>query len=174
MVVRWGGATGPLQRLKGSGEKWPRRSTRIRRLHEAPRELLMTSRSSRPGAIRPARSRRREAGLEEWRRTVSKPSPKLDEYTGDLAFEQHDPAGAARLGRKCSAPNPKTPAFSKKSLGRRKSNNIGLKKTRLGPLTSKVQDSAMARVNRALCRRRLHRWQDAFEDLKRAAGTGAG
>ena len=34
--------------------------------------------------------------LEEWRRTVSKSSPKLDEYTGDLAFEQHAPAGAVQ------------------------------------------------------------------------------
>ncbi|HEV2841289.1 MAG TPA: hypothetical protein VGW39_08200, partial [Chthoniobacterales bacterium] len=31
-----------------------------------------------------------------------------------------------------------------------------------------VQDNAMARINRALCRRRLHRWQDAFDDLQRA------
>ena len=31
-----------------------------------------------------------------------------------------------------------------------------------------VQDNAMTRVRRALCRRHLHRWQDAFEDLKRA------
>ena len=26
--------------------------------------------------------------LEEWRRTVTKPSPKLEEYTGDLAVER--------------------------------------------------------------------------------------
>src|SRR2546430_16568337 len=32
--------------------------------------------------------------LEEWRRTVSKASIKLDEYTGDLAFDEHEPAGA--------------------------------------------------------------------------------
>ena len=31
-----------------------------------------------------------------------------------------------------------------------------------------VQENAMARINRALCRRRLHRWQEAFEDLQKA------
>jgi tetratricopeptide (TPR) repeat protein len=31
-----------------------------------------------------------------------------------------------------------------------------------------LQDNATARVNRALCRRRLHRWQEALEDLQRA------
>jgi tetratricopeptide (TPR) repeat protein len=31
-----------------------------------------------------------------------------------------------------------------------------------------VQDNAVARINRALCLRRLHRWPDSFEDLKRA------
>jgi tetratricopeptide (TPR) repeat protein len=31
-----------------------------------------------------------------------------------------------------------------------------------------AQDSGVARINRALCRRRMHRWHDAFEDLEKA------
>ena len=31
-----------------------------------------------------------------------------------------------------------------------------------------MQENAIARTNRALCRRRLHRWHDAFEDLEKA------
>src|SRR5204862_150427 len=36
-----------------------------------------------------------------------------------------------------------------------------------------VQDSGFARINRALCRRRLHRWHDAFADLEKAKTLAA-
>jgi len=45
--------------------------------------------------------------LEDWRRTVSKPSPKLEEYAGDFAVEQHDPAGAIQAWTKVLAVEPK-------------------------------------------------------------------
>src|SRR5205085_905244 len=36
-----------------------------------------------------------------------------------------------------------------------------------------VRENAVARINRALCRRRLHRWNDAFEDLEKARALAA-
>ena len=45
--------------------------------------------------------------LEDWRRTVQKPSLHLDEYTGDLASEQNDPAAAGQAWAKVLATEPK-------------------------------------------------------------------
>jgi len=106
--------------------------------------------------------------LEEWRRTVSKPSPNLDVYAGDLAFEQHDPAGAVQAWTKVLGADPKNTLVLKKIARVEKIQQHWAEENAAWTTYIEVQDSAMARINRALCRRRLHRWQDAFEDLKRA------
>jgi tetratricopeptide (TPR) repeat protein len=106
--------------------------------------------------------------LEEWRRTVSKSSSKLDEYTGDLAFEQTDPAGAVQAWAKVLGVEPKNTRVLEKVARGEKIQQHWTEENAAWTTYIKVQDSAMARVNRALCRRRLHRWQDAFADLKRA------
>ena len=106
--------------------------------------------------------------LEEWRRTVSKASPKLDEYTGDLAFEEHDPAGAIQAWTKVLGVEPKNTRVLEKVAQAEKIQRHWTEENAGWTTYIEVQDNAMARVRRALCRRRLHRWQDAFEDLKRA------
>jgi tetratricopeptide (TPR) repeat protein len=106
--------------------------------------------------------------IEEWRRTVSKPSPKLDEYTGDLALEQHDPSGAVQAWTKVLGAEPKNTRVLEKVARVEKIQRHWADENAAWTNHIEVQDCAMARINRALCRRRLHRWQDAFEDLKRA------
>jgi tetratricopeptide (TPR) repeat protein len=106
--------------------------------------------------------------LEEWRRTVSKSSPKLDEYAGDLAFEEHDPAGAIQAWTKVLGVEPKNTRMLEKVARAERIQQHWAKEDASWTTYIEVQDNAMARVHRALCRRRLHRWQDAFEDLKRA------
>lgn len=106
--------------------------------------------------------------LEEWRRTVSQPSPKLDEYTGDLALDQHDPAGAVQAWMKALSAEPKNTRVLEKVARVEKTQRHWTEENAAWTSYIEVQDNAMARINRALCRRRLHRWQDAFEDLKRA------
>jgi tetratricopeptide (TPR) repeat protein len=106
--------------------------------------------------------------LEEWRRTVSKPSPKLDEYTGDLALEQHDPAGALQAWTKVLGAEPQNTRILEKIARVEKIQQHWTEENAAWTTYIEVQDNAMARINRALCRRRLYRWQDAFEDLKRA------
>ena len=110
--------------------------------------------------------------LEEWRRTVSKPSPNLDEYTGDLAFDQHDPAGAVRAWTKVLGTDPKNTRVLEKVARSEKIQQHWAAENAAWTTYIEVQDKAQARVNRALCRRRLHRWQDAFDDLKRAQELG--
>ena len=53
--------------------------------------------------------------LDEWRRTVSKPSPKLDEYAGDLALTEYNPTGAVEAWTKvleCRTQNTSRPRKS--------------------------------------------------------------
>jgi tetratricopeptide (TPR) repeat protein len=106
--------------------------------------------------------------LEDWRRTVSKPSPKLDEYTGDFALEQHDPAGAAQAWTKVLSAESKNTRVLEKLARVEKTQQHWTEENAAWTTYIEVQDSATARIDRALCRRHLHRWQDAFEDLKRA------
>ena len=106
--------------------------------------------------------------LEDWRRTVSKPSPKLEEYAGDLALEQHDPAGAVQAWTKVLAVEPKNIRVLEKVARTEKTQQHWAEEDVAWTAYLEVQDNAVARMNRALCRRRLHRWHDAFEDLKRA------
>jgi tetratricopeptide (TPR) repeat protein len=106
--------------------------------------------------------------LEDWRRNVSKPSSNLEEYTGDLAIEQHDPTGAVQAWTKVLGAEPKNTRVLEKVARAEKIQQHWSEENAAWTTHIEVRDSAMARVNRALCRRRLHRWQDAFEDLKRA------
>lgn len=106
--------------------------------------------------------------LEEWRRKVKNPSPKLDEYTGDHAVEAHEPTLAVQAWTKVLAAEPKNIRVLEKMARLEKTQQHWAEENSAWTARIEVQDNAMARINRALCRRRLHRWQDAFDDLHRA------
>ena len=106
--------------------------------------------------------------LEEWRRTVPKPSSKLDEYTGDFAADQQDAPAAVLAWTKVLAVEPKNIRVLEKVARMEKSQQHWTEENAAWTTLIETQDSATARINRALCRRRLHRWSDAFDDLKRA------
>jgi tetratricopeptide (TPR) repeat protein len=106
--------------------------------------------------------------LEDWRRTMSKPTPKLEEYTGDLAFQQNEPAGAVEAWTRVLAVEPKNTRVLEKVARAEKAQQHWAEENTAWTAYLEVQENAVARVNRASCRRRLHRWQDAFEDLKKA------
>jgi tetratricopeptide (TPR) repeat protein len=106
--------------------------------------------------------------LDEWQRAVPKPSPKLDEYTGDLAADQHDAPAAVLAWNKVLAVEPENIRVLEKVARMEKTQQHWTEENAAWTTFIEVQDSATARINRALCRRRLHRWHDAFDDLKRA------
>ena len=110
--------------------------------------------------------------LEEWRRAVPKPSLTLEEYTGDLAAQQKDWPLAVEAWTKVIAAEPKTIAVLEKIARAEKLQKRWTQENDAWTAHLNVQDNAVARINRALCRRRLHRWQDAFEDLQRAQALG--
>jgi tetratricopeptide (TPR) repeat protein len=106
--------------------------------------------------------------LEEWRRAVPKPYLTLDEYAGDLAAEQKELSAAVDAWTKVIAAEPKNTGVLEKIARLEKLQKRWTQENDAWTAYILVQDNAIARINRALCRRRLHRWQDAFEDLQRA------
>jgi tetratricopeptide (TPR) repeat protein len=106
--------------------------------------------------------------LEEWRQAVKNPSPKLEEYTGDLAVDVNEPALAVQAWTKLLGVDPKNTRVLEKLARLEKKQQHWAEENSAWSAHIEVQDNAIARINRALCRRRLRRWQDAFDDLQRA------
>jgi tetratricopeptide (TPR) repeat protein len=106
--------------------------------------------------------------LDEWRRAVPKPSLSLEEYAGDLAELQKEFPIAIQSWAKVIAVEPKNVRILEKIARLEKTQQHWAEENDAWTAHIAVQDNAIARINRALCRRRLHRWPDAFEDLQRA------
>jgi tetratricopeptide (TPR) repeat protein len=111
--------------------------------------------------------------LDEWRQAVPRPSLNLEEYAGDLAVAQNDDAGAIEAWRNVEAADSKNLRVLEKVARLEKRRRFWTKEEVAWSSIIEVQDGAVARINRALCRRRLHRWHDAFEDLEKARAMAA-
>lgn len=109
-----------------------------------------------------------QQSLEDWRRAVPKPSLTLEEYTGDLAAEQKEWPRAVEAWTRVVTAEPKNSAVLEKIARAENVQKRWAQESDAWSAHIAAQDNAIARINRALCRRRLHRWQDAFEDLERA------
>lgn len=106
--------------------------------------------------------------LTSWRTTIRKDSAKLEEYTGDLAVEEHDAARARQAWLKAVAIDSKTfRLYEKIAQLERREHNRGAE-DRAWTAYLLLRDDATAHINRALCRRHLHQWEEAFADLRRA------
>lgn len=106
--------------------------------------------------------------LEEWRRAVPRPSLDLEEYTGDIAARQKDDSVAVQAWTKVITAEPKNIRVLEKIARSEKTQGHWAQENDAWTAQIAVEDNAVARINRALCRRRLHRWQEALEDLQRA------
>jgi tetratricopeptide (TPR) repeat protein len=110
--------------------------------------------------------------LDDWRNAVPEPSVTLDEYAGDYAAAKKDDAWAIAAWRKVAAADPKKPGIWEKIARLEKRHHFWMKEQEAWTAALAVQQNALARINRALCRRRLHRWHDAYEDLQAAQAAG--
>ena len=106
--------------------------------------------------------------LDEWRQSVPRPSLNLDEYAGDLAAAQNDDAAAIEAWKKVETADPKNIRILEKIARLEKRRRLWTKEELAWNSIIEVQDGAVARINRALSRRHLHRWRDAFADLEKA------
>jgi tetratricopeptide (TPR) repeat protein len=106
--------------------------------------------------------------LDDWRNAVPEPPLKLDEYAGDYAAAKNDDAWAIAAWKRVAAADSRNVRVWEKIARLEKSRQFFAKEEAAWSALLAVQDGAVARINRALCRRRLHRWHDAFEDLEKA------
>ena len=106
--------------------------------------------------------------LDDWRNAVAEPTLKLDEYAGDYAAAKKDDAWAMAAWKKVATADPKNVGVWEKIARLEKSRQFWTKEEAAWSALLAVQDGAVARINRALCRRQMHRWHDAFEDLEKA------
>ncbi|HEX4639905.1 MAG TPA: hypothetical protein VH252_00875 [Chthoniobacterales bacterium] len=106
--------------------------------------------------------------LDDWRNTVPEPALNHGEYVGDYAAAKGDDAWAVAAWKAVAAADPKNVRIWEKIARLEKRQHFWTKEDAAWTALLAVQDNAVARVNRALCRRRLHRWHDAFEDLEKA------
>lgn len=111
--------------------------------------------------------------LDDWRNAVPEPSLKLDEYAGDYAAAKNDDAWAVAAWKKVADAQPKNVGVWEKIARLERRRHFWTKEDVAWTAVIRVQDNALARINRALCRRRLHRWHDAFEDLDKAKALAA-
>lgn len=106
--------------------------------------------------------------LDEWRNAVPQPSPKLDEYAGDYAAAKNDDAWAIAAWGKVTDADPKNIQVWEKIARLEKRRRFWTKEEAAWNAALAVHENGVVRINRALCRRELHRWHDAFEDLEKA------
>jgi tetratricopeptide (TPR) repeat protein len=110
--------------------------------------------------------------LDDWRNAVPEPSLKLDEYAGDYAAAKKDGPWAAAAWKKAASADSKNIRVWEKIARIEKAQKHWAQVNDAWTAYIAVQDNAVARINRALCRRHLHRWPEAFEDLERARLLG--
>jgi tetratricopeptide (TPR) repeat protein len=106
--------------------------------------------------------------LDDWRNAVPQPPLNLDEYAGDYAAAKNDDAWAEAAWRKVAEADPKNARIWEKLARLEKRRGVWEKEDAAWSAVLGLQENAGGRINRALCRRRLHRWHDAFEDLEKA------
>jgi tetratricopeptide (TPR) repeat protein len=110
--------------------------------------------------------------LDDWRNAVPEPSLNLDEYAGDYAAAKKDDAWAVAAWKKVADADPKNARIWEKIARLEKRRHFWGKEDAARSALLASHESGVARINRALCRRRLHRWHDAFEDLEKAKALG--
>lgn len=110
--------------------------------------------------------------LSDWRATVRPVSARIDEFEGDILRDEGNRSAALQAWRKSIAIQPKNRRVLAKIAGSEQNDQHWDKAIALWTLALQVRDNATARINRAICHRRLRHWTEAFEDLHHAQKLG--
>jgi tetratricopeptide (TPR) repeat protein len=110
--------------------------------------------------------------LQRWSSTIASPSIRVDEFRGDIAREDHDFQTSLSSWEKVVQKQPNNRRVRQKlALLHQTLEHWGEADAAWG-IVIQMKDTASERVNRAICRRRMHRWNEAFEDFQRAQQLG--
>jgi tetratricopeptide (TPR) repeat protein len=110
--------------------------------------------------------------LLSWRALVQPAPVKSEEFEGDIAREEHDIHRALENWRKAAAAQPKNRHIHQKIAATEQAEANWNEAIAAWTTSLKGADNAAARVNRAVCYRRLRRWDEAFADLHHAQKLG--
>lgn len=105
--------------------------------------------------------------LARWRSTIAKPSWQREEVAGDIALRENDPARALDFWNKALAREKNPRPLRKIAQLRARQKEWPAAEAAWSDLIA-VEDSGLARAERARVRRHLRRWPDAFEDSRHA------
>src|SRR5581483_2281258 len=106
--------------------------------------------------------------LSEWSGAV-KPAPiRIEEFEGDIARDEHDIERALQAWRHAAADQPKRRRVHEKIANAEQKQGHWREAIEEWTNALKVKDNANARINRAVCYRRLRDWDNAFSDLRHA------
>ena len=106
--------------------------------------------------------------LAAWKSTVREPSRKFDELTGDVASREGEHASAIRAWSRVLASKPKSQRLLTKIARAHRAQGGWQEEESILTVMLEMKEDAGTRVERALCRRKQHRWSDAMDDFHRA------
>jgi tetratricopeptide (TPR) repeat protein len=106
--------------------------------------------------------------LSEWRAAERQAGTQLEEAIGDVALTRQDEQEAILHWQKALARDPKNERVLRKIAELEHVHRHWIEEDAAWSTLIKTRDSADPRLRRAVARRQLHRWDDAFADLQRA------
>lgn len=112
--------------------------------------------------------------LTAWRATVKPPPKEADEFEGDIAREEKDSDHALRAWENAAggAAGPDRARLGEKIAQAEQAAEHWPEAIAAWSEAIKAQETPVALINRALCERRLRRWDDAFRDFRSAQRLG--
>ena len=106
--------------------------------------------------------------LGDWRLAVQPLSPRIDEFEGDILLQEGSPTSALQAWRKSVSLQPKNRRVLAKIAAAEQRDGHWAEAIICWTRALQVRDNGTARINRAICHRRLRQWDDAYEDLHHA------
>jgi tetratricopeptide (TPR) repeat protein len=110
--------------------------------------------------------------LGDWRLAVQPLSPRIDEFEGDILLQEGSPTSAQRAWEKSLALQPTNRRVLAKIAAAQQRDGHWAEAMTYWALSLQARDNAIARINRAVCHRRLRQWDDAYQDLHHAQKLG--
>src|SRR5438477_4071288 len=104
----------------------------------------------------------------EWRAAERQAGTKLEEAVGDVALARQDEQEAILHWQKALGRAPKNEPVLRKIAELEHLHRHWIEEETAWSALIKTRDFADARLRRAITRRKLHRWEDAFADLQKA------
>ncbi len=106
--------------------------------------------------------------LARWRAAVARPSPKFHELSGDIAAQEQDAPRALQSWENALAGHHTKARVLRKIARLHRRENRAAEENAAWTAALKIEENASDLIERALVRRRLHRWSEALDDFRRA------